>query len=129
MDIVALRIVASVGFLLATYAIYVERKLQKNAAYQPVCDIGNKVSCKAAFNSEYGKFLGISNAIFGIIFYTAFIATTYTQFTILLWSMSIASVLGSIYLAYISYIKLRNLCIVCTATYLVNTLLLIFIIF
>ncbi len=129
MNIIALRIVASIGILLAAYAIFVEYKLKRNSEYRPVCEINDRASCKVAFNSKYGRMLGISNAVLGIAFYIIFIVVTFTAFTNFLLLISIAAVLSSAYLAYALYFKLRNLCIVCTFTYLVNILLLYFVLF
>lgn len=129
MNIITLRTASVVGLTLAIYAVFVENKTKKDNTYHPVCEINDKTSCKTAFNSEYGKILGISNAIFGIIFYVTFIILTFTQFTNILLLMSIAAVLGSAYLAYALYFKLRNFCIVCTGTYIVNLVLLYFVIF
>ncbi len=127
MNIIALRIVASLGLLLAIYAVYVETRIKKDYAYEPVCELGNNASCKNAFNSDYGKILGVSNASLGILFYITFIAITFTQYTNLLFILSTISALGSLYLAYALYFKLRNVCVVCTMTYIVNALLLIFV--
>ena len=118
-------IVAVIGVLLSLYAYYVEKKHEKNKNYKALCDITDKSSCSAAFSSKYGKLLGVSNSLLGIVFYIIIIILSYTYKEFILY-LAILSVLGSVYLAYIQYAKIRNFCLVCTAIYLVNILLLMF---
>ena len=116
-------ILAIIGFLASFYAYYVGKKLaDKN--YKPACDISKKISCTKAFTSKYGRLFGVSNSIFGIVFYSII----YVLFSLGLFNyvffLSMLSVLATVYLAYLSYIKLKTFCLVCTVTYLVNILLL-----
>ncbi len=122
-----IKLLAIIGFWLSFYAYYVEKKAGKKSAkenYRPVCDISPKISCTKAFSSKYGRLLGMSNSLFGMFFYLVI----YILFSLNLFNyvffLSVLSVPGSIYLAYISYIKLKTFCLVCTSIYLINFLLL-----
>jgi len=130
------------GLGLSLYALYIETKFHAEEEYVPLCDIDEKISCSTVFTSEYavgfgqiGKYLGQDhvlnqpNAVFGIAFYSLmfllsllnykFIATLQTLLSLTACGMS-----G--YLGYLLYFVIKNLCVVCVATYAVNFFLLIF---
>ena len=125
MPLTIITILAIIGLLLSIYALYVEKK-SLNKKYRPVCDINNRVSCTKAFSSSYGKILGIPNSVFGIIFYVIILILNALNNIQIIFYLAVISVLGSIYLAYVSHIKLKTFCIICNSIYLVNILLLIF---
>ena len=122
---IEITILAIIGLLLSIYALYVGKKSSEKH-YKAACDINDKISCTKAFSSSYGKILGISNSVFGIIFYIIILILNALDNIQVIFYLAVISVIGSIYLAYISYIKLKILCIVCSSIYLVNILLLIF---
>lgn len=111
--------IAFIGLLLSIYAYVVESRA-KQKGYKPICDINDRMSCTKAFTSGYGKMIGVSNSLIGICFYLLIIVLSQTQFNRIIFIMATLSLVGTLYLAYISYIKMRNFCIVCTAIYLVN---------
>ena len=115
-----------IGFLLSAYSFYVVKKMKKEKNYKAVCDISDRVSCTRAFSSKYGEIFGLSNTIYGMIFYAIIFILALFGFINYIFYLSIFSVIGSIYLAYVLYFKLHNLCLVCHGIYLVNLLLLIF---
>ena len=128
-----IQITAIVGLLLSIYAYYVEIKTRQNANYKAVCDITEGASCGKVVTSEYGKMVdGVSNSVGGIGFYILMLILTFYNLPAFITSaqamlyLSVASILGSIYLGYIQYFKIKSLCIVCTGIYIVNILLLIF---
>ena len=119
-------ITSIVGLILSIYALYVGLRAKENKNYKAACDISDKASCTKAFSSSYGKMFGVSNSIVGAGFYLLVIFLAYyTQYKLIFY-LSALSLLITIYLAYVLYIKMKNLCIVCTAIYLINILLFIF---
>ena len=118
-------IIAIIGLILSIYAYYVERK-SKDKNYKALCDISNRASCTKAFSSKYGKTFGVSNSIYGILFYLLIIILFFINEISIIFYSAILSILGSLYLAYIQYFKMKNFCLICTLIYLVNILLLIF---
>ncbi len=120
-----IQILAFLGLLLSVYSLYVEKKLEAQKSYSPVCDISKEVSCSAAFTSEYSKTFGITNSILGIAFYTLILVLSVTSYASLILYLAITGILASIRLAYISYFKIKNFCLVCTGIYIVSLLLLI----
>ncbi len=120
-----IEILAIIGFWLSFYAYYVEKKSAREN-YKPVCDISKEISCTKAFLSRYGKLFGKSNSLFGMLFYPVIFALSSLNLFNYSFFLSIFSVLGSLYLAYISYMKLKTFCLVCTSIYLINLLLLFF---
>lgn len=120
----AIIIISIIGLALSIYAIIEERKVRNDSGYKPVCDINDRVSCSKAFTSRYGKTFGISNSYGGLVFYTITPIAAYFAPQFLL-PMVAFSVLGSVYLGYLQYVKLRTFCVVCTSIYAVNIALLI----
>lgn len=120
------QLLCALGFLLSLYASIVERKAKYDKNYRAVCDIKESMSCTKAFTSPFGRLLGISNAVGGLIFYAAFFLLTFFDTSLYLFSLSAFAFTGSLYLAYLSYIKMRNFCVVCTMIYGINFLLLLF---
>lgn len=118
-------IIATIGLILSIYALYVERK-SKDKNYKALCDINKGMSCSKTFSSKYGKTFGISNSIYGILFYMLIIILFFINQRNIIFYLAIFSVLGSGYLAYLQYFKIKNFCLVCTLIYLVNLLLLFF---
>ncbi len=126
MNMLALQILSILGFVVSLYAYIVERKYEKDKKYKAVCDISDNMSCKKAFTSEYGKIFGISNSFIGMLFYVGLFVLTLYNFSNIIFYMSWLSFAMSVYLAYISFIKMKNFCLVCTSIYIINILLLFF---
>ncbi len=111
------------GFLLSFYALLVKWKAEARKNYRPLCDINEYISCTKAFTSKYGNIAGLPNPAYGMMFYAlVFVLRVYQLHTYVL-ILSVCAVLGSVYLAYLSYCKQRNFCLVCTAIYVINILL------
>ncbi len=118
-------LLALAGIVISIYAYTVEMNISKNPEYKPACDLSDKISCSRVMASGYGKMLGISNALIGVAFYSlVFILACFSAATLIFY-LSIAAVLVSIGLAYISYFRIKSFCLVCTSVYVVNILLLI----
>ncbi|XP_069189503.1 vitamin K epoxide reductase complex subunit 1-like protein 1 isoform X1 [Procambarus clarkii] len=135
----AMMLLAFIGIGLSLYALYVEVMKESDAAYQAMCDISPSISCSKVFTSKYGRGFGIigellgddhimnqPNSIPGIIFYSLIIVLGETK------SLKVAKVqrtvislsnLMSAYLAYLLYFVLKDFCVVCVSTYIVNILL------
>ncbi|XP_071539939.1 vitamin K epoxide reductase complex subunit 1-like protein 1 [Panulirus ornatus] len=135
----SLILLAIIGIFLSAYALYVEVLKEIDRDYQAMCDISASISCSKVFTSKYGRGFGIlgellgedhllnqPNSIFGMIFYCLVIIMGEIK------SLKVAkfqrvfiglSNLMSIYLAYLLYFVLKDFCIVCVSTYIVNILL------
>lgn len=121
---VAIVIISIIGVLLSVYAYYVERK-NKDKDYRAICDVSDKISCSKALTSSYGKLIGVSNSLIGILFYIFIIVLNYTYFNLIIY-FALGSVIGSAYLGYLQFFKLKSFCFVCSSIYIVNILLLVF---
>ncbi len=118
-----IRILSLLGLILSIYAFYTEKKFEKNKKHKALCDIHDKASCTKAFSSEYGKMFGVSNSLAGVFFYVIIIILSFLNYYKIIFYFAIISSLITIYLAYALFFKLKNLCIVCTAIYIINILL------
>uniref|UniRef100_A0A034WUW9 vitamin-K-epoxide reductase (warfarin-sensitive) n=1 Tax=Bactrocera dorsalis TaxID=27457 RepID=A0A034WUW9_BACDO len=121
-----------VGLLLSVYATYVELRAEKDADYVAMCDLSPKISCTAVFTSNYGKGFGLTqyftswsppNGVLGIGFYILLLLMAPPRHHPLAWlqlMLCFASNLLSVYLAYLLYFVLEDLCVVCVSIYVVN---------
>ncbi len=125
-EIATIAVICFIGFVLSIYALSVEKKKNANKNYKSVCDINDRASCTKAFTSKYGKTFGISNSIYGMVFYILVLILLFFGFYNYIFYLAIFGMLKTIYLAYALFFKLKDLCIVCSLIYTVNILLLIF---
>merc|ERR1712126_459022 len=113
--------------------------------YVAFCDISSYVSCSKVFTSRYGRGFGLlehvvgqhhwlnqPNSVFGIIFYLLHIILAFSR-SLTASSMQIFTAVianfGSVYLAYILYFILKDMCVVCVSMYIVNFSLLLVVLF
>ncbi|XP_050350806.1 vitamin K epoxide reductase complex subunit 1-like protein 1 [Nymphalis io] len=123
------------GILVSTYALYVEMAAEMKPGYKALCDISEHASCSRVLTSKYGKGLGIvpkdspfklPNCVYGVMFYsimiflTTFDVTSAVKVQI---GLSITSLATCIYLAYLLIFVLRDFCVVCVSTYLLNIII------
>ena len=120
----AIAILSGIGVGLSLYALYVKHQLGQNKNYHAVCDINEKVSCTKAMGSKYGSLFFIPNSAFGVVFYAVMMMLGYFDLMGTVFWLSLLAVLGSVYLAYVSFFKMRIACPVCTAVYILNIVLL-----
>ncbi|XP_067633371.1 vitamin K epoxide reductase complex subunit 1-like protein 1 [Eurosta solidaginis] len=121
-----------VGLILSVYATYVELRAEGDAEYVAMCDLSPKVSCTAVFTSSYGRGFGLTkyftswsppNGMLGIAFYILLILLTpprHLSLSLLQLLLCFVSNLLSLYLAYLLYFVLEDLCVVCVSIYIVN---------
>ncbi len=114
------------GVLLSCYALYAEWRAKKNKKYSAICDIGKSASCTKAFTSRYGKLLGLPNAFYGLVFYIAMFLFAFYGLLEFVFYGAAVSMIVTLILAYVLYVKMKNFCLVCNLIYIVNILLLIF---
>lgn len=115
-----------IGVIVSIYLIYIEIKLDSNSNYKPVCDINDRVSCSRAAKSSYAKLFGIPNAVLGVFFYIIVSGLYFFSLFNFVKIIAVAGILFSVYLAYISFVVQKNVCVLCTATYIINLLILFF---
>jgi len=131
------------GIVLSTFAVYIEHMKAIDANYEAVCDLGVKVSCSKVFASAQGKILSywglvpkgspldLPNAVFGACFYIAILAMelvfnrSSVFGTTLMFFASLVGAVFSAYLAYILMFDLKDLCLICTATYICTATVLV----
>ena len=114
------------GFIVSWYAYTVERNVKINATYKAWCDLKESMSCTQAFASQAGHLFGISNAVGGLFFYALLFVLTFFASSEVIFYLALVAFWGTMYLAYVSYVKMRNFCVVCTVIYIINIFLLIF---
>ncbi len=119
-------VLALLGLLLSCYALYVEWKFHQKKKYHALCDISSAVSCTKAFSSPYGRLFKLPNAFYGVLFYVSVFLFAFYGLPTFVFYGAVLSMLATFVLAYLSYVKMKNLCLVCSSIYVVNILLLIF---
>ncbi|XP_047533133.1 vitamin K epoxide reductase complex subunit 1-like protein 1 [Vanessa atalanta] len=123
------------GILISTYALYVEMAAEMKPGYKALCDISEHASCSKVLTSKYGKGLGIMpkdspfklpNCVYGVMFYSIMIFLTTFNVTSVVKvqiALSITSLATCVYLAYLLIFVLRDFCVVCVSTYLLNIII------
>jgi uncharacterized membrane protein len=118
-------LVALCGMGLSVYYFYVEQQVAKNPEYKPVCDINDRFSCIATIKSQYAKLLFVPNSLIGIAYYALIMMLAVTCCPTMVQYLSFTAVIASFALAYLSFIKIKTMCPVCVAIYVVNFILFI----
>ncbi|XP_059482688.1 vitamin K epoxide reductase complex subunit 1-like protein 1 [Neocloeon triangulifer] len=138
----AVLLLSAIGIVLCIYTYVVETKKEEDSSYEAMCDINEHISCTKVFTSEYGKGFGlvkliagedsifnVPNPVYGLIMYSTIFMFSLSPmnltFSLIQVCQCILANVGSIYLGCILYFVLRDFCIVCVTTYVVNFILLI----
>lgn len=118
-------IICIAGFAVSLYGFYIEQKIKKDATYKPLCDISDAASCSKPIRSAFGNLLGVSNMVIGMLFYAAIAFLAWAGYYQLVFLGAVGACIASLFLAYILYTKIKTFCLICTATYVINGLLLV----
>ncbi len=122
-------LLSAIGILLSAYMLYVSRQLEtQGEKYKALCDLSDGVSCTKAAKDSHSQTFGISNGIWGIVFYTALMTSFFWQWELMFQVLIAIGFFGSVYLAYQLYV-IRILCPVCILVHLLNFSLFIWIFF
>ena len=125
----------ALGITVALYALWVEYKKACEKAggekFEALCDIKGVGSCSDVLMSEYGHILSkwglcpagtafdVPNPVLGIIFYLLVALWPLADRRAVL-AASTGSLVFSAYLAYILAVELKDFCIVCVSSYVIN---------
>jgi vitamin-K-epoxide reductase (warfarin-sensitive) len=122
---ITLAFVALLGFLISLYSFFIEQKFKQDSTYKVWCDISDKISCSKPIMGNYSNLFFISNALAGMGFYGFIIVLALLNQVYPIFYLSLAAGAVTIYLAYILFIKIKSLCLLCTAIYFINCILLV----
>uniref|UniRef100_A0A1A8U191 vitamin-K-epoxide reductase (warfarin-sensitive) n=1 Tax=Nothobranchius furzeri TaxID=105023 RepID=A0A1A8U191_NOTFU len=138
---IARLLVCLLGILISLYAFHVEREKGRDPTYTALCDVSSSISCSKVFSSRWGRGFGLlgsifgndsalnqPNSVYGVLFYAFQLLlgmTVSAMAALFLMMTSILSVVGSLYLGYILYFVLEDVCIICITTYALNFILFI----
>jgi len=130
------------GIGLSAFALYVEKKMEEDENFVPMCDISEEISCSVVFSSKYARGFGLigpylgeehplnqPNPVYGVAFFSimAFLSLFNRRFIATLQVLlSLASCAMSCYLGYLLHFVIKSVCLICVATYAVNFLLFVF---
>jgi vitamin-K-epoxide reductase (warfarin-sensitive) len=134
----SVNILCVLGIALSLYAFYVETKKITDPSYRAACDINERMSCSRVLTSRWGRgfglfesnsLLNLPDSLYGLAYYCLSICLNQSLKSIAIARvrilLSILTNLGSMYLGYILYFVLHDMCIVCCGMYLVNFILLV----
>lgn len=117
---------AVLGVAASSAATYVHYNLLKNPDYSSFCDINATVSCKAAYLSRFGSVAGVPVAVGGILFFTWVLMLLWgsrgksrikDSAPAYIFAGSTLALAVTLYLAYASFVVLKEVCPLCVATY------------
>lgn len=116
-----------VGLAASVAAAYVHYQLLSDPSYLSVCDVSETVNCTQVYSSRYGTFMGVSVAIFGVIWFA--LATLLSVAAMAgpqtvresvpgyLFAASTLALAVVLYLGYASLVLLGLVCVFCVITY------------
>ncbi|XP_076472892.1 vitamin K epoxide reductase complex subunit 1-like protein 1 [Babylonia areolata] len=132
-------ILCALGMIMSAYSIYVEVLVERLPGYKALCDISPTMSCSRVFSSRWGKGMGLvekvlskdsvfnqPNGVYGMAVYTFLVIMAFQpEFpaSLIQAVVSFMTNLGSVYLAYILFFVLRDVCVICISTYVINFLI------
>src|SRR6266508_4491509 len=67
---------AALGLGAASTSSYVHYRLLTEPSYSSFCDVNATVNCTQAYLSQYGSFLGVPVALFGVLFFALVLLLT-----------------------------------------------------
>jgi vitamin-K-epoxide reductase (warfarin-sensitive) len=131
---------ALLGVCVSLYALYIEHQVEQAKAmgleYVAACDLGKRASCSAVLSSVYGHIfshwglvakgssLDLPNALTGLVFYLLALSRRAVGLPRLLFLLaSVAALAFSLYLAYVLAFVLKDFCLVCVTSYVLNALI------
>jgi protein-disulfide isomerase/uncharacterized membrane protein len=123
---------AGIGATLAA----IHRNLAASTGYTSFCNVRENINCDLVLSSEYAYFLGFPIAWWAVLTYAigaaaaavamfSRSATRRREAAGLLLGLAVWAVAYSVYLAFISLVVLRTICLLCSALYLINAGLLV----
>lgn len=115
-------ILVLIGLGASVAAAYVHYQLAITPGYASFCDVNATFSCAQAYQSEYGRLLGVPVSILGAAYFAALAAllTFGRRLDALASYLLLASLVGLafvLYLAWATIFVLGTLCLLCLATY------------
>jgi uncharacterized membrane protein/predicted DsbA family dithiol-disulfide isomerase len=124
-------LLAAVGFCISAALTYLHlRAVADPEGYKSFCNISPGVNCDAVALSKYAVVLGVPNSVYGALFYVllGLLAVTAARSSRAqelrlaghLFILASGALLYSFYLGGISYFRLRTVCVLCSALYVVN---------
>lgn len=120
MGFTVLRGICFIGLFLCAYALYVEYKVAVDPNYVASCDLASWISCSKVFSSEYAHIFYFPNAAYGACFYLLVMILDAIKLYKYIVYLSGLTFFSTLYLAYILAFVLKDMCVVCVSTYILN---------
>lgn len=114
-----------IGLASAVYLFIIHYKNYTDITFSSICALSKAINCDTVAQSKYSVFLSVPLAVWGIInfifYFLLAVRAAYQKdrhLWILIFIISLSSSLVSIYLGYLSAIKIHSYCIFCLTCYL-----------
>jgi uncharacterized membrane protein/protein-disulfide isomerase len=117
---------AALGLGASVSSAWVHHRVLTDPAYASFCDVSSAMSCTNAYTSAYGSFGGISVALLGALFFAGIVALLglaaasprfRDNVAGYVFAASVVGLAAVFYLGYASFVVLKNVCLLCLATY------------
>ena len=129
-------VAAASGLLLAAVSTYVHHQITSSAGtYTSFCNVSTTVNCDTVVTSRWGMLLGVPVSIWGILFYGVLLvvarrasgepSAARDRARADAFALAVAGTLFSAYLAAISLVVLKAICLLCAGLYVVSVLALV----
>eukprot|EP00483_Globobulimina_turgida_P004445 UN04454 len=120
MGLSVLRVFCFIGLFLSGCALYVEYKISDDPDYVAFCDIASWVSCSKVFSSDYAHMFYFPNAFYGVLFYLFIMVLDAMKLYRYIMYVATLTFISTLYLAYVLAFVLKDMCVVCVSTYILN---------
>lgn len=111
-----------IGLAASLAAAFVHYQLATTPGYESFCDVNATFSCTQAYQSQYGRLLGVPVSVLGAGYFAALLALLALgrRLDVLASYLLVAALVGLgfvLYLAWATVFVLGTLCLLCLATY------------
>ena len=123
------------GILLAAYSTYVHYRITASAGeYTSVCNVSTTVNCDSVLTSRFAELFGIPVSVWGMAFYALFLSVAVranrpseesSRSRADALALAVGGALFSLYLAVVSLVVLKTVCLICAGLYAVSILSLV----
>jgi protein-disulfide isomerase/uncharacterized membrane protein len=119
--------------LLGLVSTYVRHEVaSSNGAYASFCNLSATVNCDTVVTSRFAKLFGVPVSVWGVAFYALLFATAVRAMRARgeardraradSWGLAIAGAFFSLYLAGVSFLILKTVCVLCAGLYVVSAM-------
>jgi len=116
-----IRVLAAVGFGIATYLSVLHYRAGAGGPIDsPLCTVGSAINCNAVLTSSYARLFDVPVAVWAAATYAVVLGVSFLGQTGLLVLLCGWTFAFSVYMAGLSFLVIKSVCLFCLSLYAVN---------